>query len=78
VKQEQEQRDHLFLLLDLMFILKRRHLLPHLLVGMGYLLDHHLIRLDQHRREKLRKRWVRLIKLVNHFSRMEGDGANGR
>jgi hypothetical protein len=68
VKQEQEQRDHLFLLLDLMFILKRRHLLPHLLVGMGYLLDHHLIRLDL--QERQRRPWALLIKLVSHPSRM--------
>jgi hypothetical protein len=72
VKQDQEQRGHLYLLLDLTFILERRHLLPPLLVDMEYLLDHHLIRLDRGKRKRL---WVLLIKLV---SRSLMDGADSR
>jgi hypothetical protein len=70
VKQEQELVDHQYLLLDLTFILKRRHLLL-----LAYLLDHHLVRLDQMQRVKLRRRWVLLIKLVSHFMM---DGADDR
>jgi len=53
VKQEEEQgqRDRQYLLLDLMFILKRRHLLL-----LAYHLDHHLLRLDQLRPGKRKRR----------------------
>jgi len=74
VRQEQEQRDHQYLPLDLMCILERKHLL---LLEL-YPLDHHLVRLDQLRLGKRKRPWVRLIKLVSLIRGIEWGWADCR